>query len=250
MIAFGGAGPVHAVGLARKVGCPRVVIPPFPGVMSSLGLLAAPVAFERSQAVRQLARIVLPADLETVLERLEDEARALLPAEAKPEVSRFADMRYSGQDHALEVTLPVTAIDEDAIAQAADGFVAQYYDLYGKIDDDNPIEIASVRVVLTEHGAKLNLPAPAATSPAAAVSHRRMIEGDGSAVDAPVFRRGALAAGQIIEGPALIEERESTTVLGRGDRLTVDAMGALIIDVALPHRSHETAQPLQADAGA
>ncbi len=250
MIAFGGAGPVHAIGLARKLGCARVVIPPFPGVMSSLGLLAAPVAFERSQAVRRLARAVTPREIESILQRLDGDARALLPAEAKPEVTRFADMRYSGQDHALEVTLPATTIDDAAIAKAIDGFVAQYYELYGKIDDDNPIEIASVRVVLTEHGAELRLPAPSATSPCAPASHRRMIEADGSATEAPVFQRGALAAGQIIEGPALIEERESTTVLGRGDRLTVDASGALVIDVAMPHRNEEAVPRLQAVAGA
>jgi N-methylhydantoinase A len=249
MIAFGGAGPVHAIGLARKLGCARVVIPPFPGVMSSLGLLAAPIAFERTQAVRRLARAVAPGEIEKILKRLETEARALLPAEAKPDIGRFADMRYSGQDHALEVTLPSSAVDDTAVAKAIDGFVAQYYELYGKIDDDNPVEIASVRVVLTEQGAELRLPAPSSNKPCAPASHRRLIESDGSAVDAPVFQRGALAAGQIIDGPALIEERESTTVLGRRDRLTVHGNGALVIEVALTPRAEECVPRLQAVAG-
>jgi N-methylhydantoinase A len=74
LVAFGGAGPVHALGLARKLGCARVVVPPFPGVMSSLGLLAAPVAFERSQAVRKLATAVSSDDLEVLLKRLEADA--------------------------------------------------------------------------------------------------------------------------------------------------------------------------------
>lgn len=239
MIAFGGAGPVHALGLARKLGCPRVVIPPFPGVMSALGLLAAPVAFERSYSVKRLANAIAPAELEALLVRLSAEARALLPAEALPTVTRFADMRYSGQDHALEVTLTADKIDDAAIAAAVDAFVAQYHDLYGKIDDDNPVEFASVRVVLSEQGSTIALPAPTASAPAAPASTRRMIESDGSVSDAPVFNRGALAAGQVIEGPALIEERESTTVLGRGDRMTVDASGALVIDVASPHRVEE-----------
>lgn len=239
MIAFGGAGPVHALGLARKLGCPRVVIPPFPGVMSALGLLAAPVAFERSYSVKRLANAIAPAELEALLVRLSAEARALLPAEALPTVTRFADMRYSGQDHALEVTLTADKIDDAAIAAAVDAFVAQYHDLYGKIDDDNPVEFASVRVVLSEQGSTIALPAPTASAPVAPASTRRMIESDGSVSDAPVFNRGALAAGQVIEGPALIEERESTTVLGRGDRMTVDASGALVIDVASPHRVEE-----------
>lgn len=240
MIAFGGAGPVHALGLARKLGCPRVVIPPFPGVMSALGLLAAPVAFERSYSVKRLARAIAPVELEALLVRLSAEARALLPAEAVPTVTRFADMRYSGQDHALEVTLTADKIDDAAIAAAVDAFVAQYHNLYGKIDDDNPVEFASVRVVLSEQGSTIALPAPTASAPAAPASTRRMIEPDSSVSDAPVFNRGTLAAGQVIEGPALIEERESTTVLGRGDRMTVDASGALVIDVASPHRVEES----------
>lgn len=240
MIAFGGAGPVHALRLARKLGCPRVVIPPFPGVMSALGLLAAPVAFERSYSVKRLANAIAPAELEALLVRLSAEARALLPAEALPTVTRFADMRYFGQDHALEVTLTADKIDDAAIAAAVDAFVAQYHNLYGKIDDDNPVEFASVRVVLSEQGSTIALPAPTASAPAAPASTRRMIEPDGSVSDAPVFNRGALAAGQVIEGPALIEERESTTVLGRGDRMTVDASGALVIDVASPHRVEES----------
>ena len=236
MIAFGGAGPVHALGLARKLGCPRVVIPPFPGVMSSLGLLAAPVAFERSYSFKRLANATAPAELEALLVNLSAEARALLPAEAMPTVTRFADMRYSGQDHTLEVTLSADTVDDAAVADAVDAFVAQYHDLYGKIDDDNPVEIASVRVVLSEQGSTITLPAPAATQPSAPSTSRRMIEPDGNVNDAPVYVRGALAAGQAVEGPALIEERESTTVLGRGDRMTVDASGVLVIEVASPHR--------------
>jgi N-methylhydantoinase A len=239
MIAFGGAGPVHALGLARKLGCPRVVVPPFPGVMSSLGLLAAPVAFERGHAVKRLARATEPAALEALLRKLGDEARALLPVEATPDVLWYADMRYSGQDHTLEVALTPPTIDDDAIARAVDAFVALYHDLYGKIDDDNPVEIASVRVVLTQRGSAITLPKPAAAAPAASSAHRRMVEADGSASDAPVYVRSTLAVGQTLVGPALIEERESTTVLGRDDRMTVDPGGALVIDVALPRRAEE-----------
>jgi N-methylhydantoinase A/oxoprolinase/acetone carboxylase beta subunit len=248
MIAFGGAGPVHALGLARKLGCPRVVVPPFPGVMSALGLLAAPVAFERSYSFKRFANATSPGDLEALLVKLSAEAGALLPAEASPTVTRFADMRYAGQDHTLEVTLSAETIDAAAITAAVDAFVAQYHDLYGKIDDDNPVEIASVRVVLSEQGSAITLPVPTATAPSAPASSRRMVEPDGNVFDAPVYARGALAAGQIVEGPALIEERESTTVLGRSDRLTVDASGALVIDVASLHRADEAVPRRNASA--
>jgi N-methylhydantoinase A len=239
MIAFGGAGPVHALGLARKLGTAHVVIPPFPGVMSSLGLLAAPVAFERGHAVRRLVAEIKPNELERLLDRIAEEARQLLPADARPDVSRYADMRYSGQDHTLEVALPAGSIDETAVAKTVDAFIRQYLDLYGKIDDDNPVEIASVRVVLTQESANLKLPAPKIGPPSSPIGRRRIFGSDGVFVDAPVFHRNTLTVGQQISGPALIEERESTTVLDSGDRLTVDAIGALLIDVALPHRSEE-----------
>ena len=248
MIAFGGAGPVHALGLARKLGTPRVVVPPFPGVMSSLGLLAAPVAFERAHAVRRLVGEIKPQELERLLDRIADDARRLLPADARPQVTRFTDMRYSGQDHTLEVSLPVDTIDEAAIAAAVDAFIKQYLDLYGKIDDDNPVEIASVRVVMTQPSANLKLPAPKTGVPAPPIGYRRIFAGGGKFVDAPVFQRSTLTVGQEIAGPALIEERESTTVLDEGDWLTVDAIGALVIDVALPHREEE--MPRHVEAGA
>lgn len=250
MIAFGGAGPVHALGLARKLGCPHVVIPPFPGVMSALGLLAAPVAFERSHSVKRLATTTQPAELERLLLKLGEEARTLLPAEASPDMLWFADMRYSGQDHALEVALTPPTVDDAAIVRAVDAFVAMYHDLYGKIDDDNPVEIASVRVMLTERGSTINLPKPVATAPAAPAFHRRMVEPDGSSVEAPVFARADLAAGQTIVGPALIEERESTTVLGRGDSMTVDPSGALVIRVSLPRRLDEAIPRRKVEANA
>lgn len=246
MVAFGGAGPVHALGLARKVGIPRVVVPPLPGVMSSLGLLAAPVAFERGHAVRRLIAELKPHELDRLLDRIADEARRLLPADAHPELIRFADMRYSGQDHTLEVVLPAGSVDGAAIAKAVDAFIRQYLELYGKIDDDNPVEVASVRVVLTQQSANLKLPAPETGSPSPPIGRRRIFGSDGVFLNAPVFQRSTLKVGQLIAGPALIEERESTTVLDDGDRLTVDVIGALVIDVALPHRSEETMRPVVA----
>jgi N-methylhydantoinase A/oxoprolinase/acetone carboxylase beta subunit len=185
--------------------------------------------------------------LERLLDRIADEARRLLPAEAHPQLSRFADMRYSGQDHTLEVSLPTGSIDEAAIAKTVDAFIKQYLDLYGKIDDDNPVEIASVRVVLTQAGANLKLPTPKSGAPSLPFGRRRIFGSGGVFAEAPVFQRSTLTIGQQIAGPALIEERESTTVLDEGDRLTLDAIGALVIDVGLLHRSEEL--PHQVAAG-
>jgi N-methylhydantoinase A len=249
MVAFGGAGPVHAVGMARKLGCPRVIIPPFPGVMSALGLLAAPVAFERSQAVRCSIDAVNPSELEEMAQRLSNSARSNLPEDVQPVVRLSIDLCYSGQDHALEITVPDGPITAEALGRAKDDFVSAYHELYGKIDDDNPIELATLRVVLTAAAPELPFPAPAGGPPSEPASRRRLVEPDGSATEAPVYQRASLPKGQAIVGPALIEERETTTVLGRGDVLTVHANGSLVIALALPQRDQDTAVPrLAADA--
>ncbi|PWS38723.1 methylhydantoinase [Falsiroseomonas bella] len=236
LVVTGGAGPVHAVGLARRLGCRRVVVPPLAGVMSSLGLLAAPIAFERSRPVnRRLAGLDVAAVAQE-LEALAAEAVALLPPDATPEVRRSADLRYHGQDHALEIPIG-GALDATLPEQLAAGFVAAYEALYGKVDDDNPIEIAALRVEARQPQPPPALPAPRAGKPGAPVTTRPAWQHDAARFEeTPVYRRETLALHQEIVGPAIVEERESTTVIGPGDILRVHDSGALIIDLATPDR--------------
>jgi N-methylhydantoinase A len=232
LIVTGGAGPVHAVGLARRLGCRRVVVPPLAGVMSSLGLLAAPIAFERSRPFqRRLAGLDVPM-VTRDLEELAAEAVALLPPAAAPEIRRSADLRYHGQDHALEIAIE-GPLDTTLAQRLGAGFIAAYDALYGKVDDDNPIEIAALRVEARQPQPPPTLPAPRAAAPAAPSARRPAWQPDAERFeDTPVWRRETLALGQEIIGPAIVEERESTTVIGRGDRLRVHESGALIIELA------------------
>ncbi|WP_372619073.1 hydantoinase/oxoprolinase family protein [Falsiroseomonas sp.] len=232
LVVTGGAGPVHAVGLARRLGCARVVVPPLAGVMSSLGLLAAPIAFERSRPVN---RRVIGLDVAAVaheLDELRREAMALLPPNSTPEIRRSADLRYHGQDHALEI--PITGEADAGLAERLEAsFTAAYEALYGKVDDDNPIEIAALRVEARQSQPPPNLPAPRAGAPGVSSASRPAWQHDTERFEpTPVYRRETLALDQVITGPAIIEERESTTVIARGDRLRVHASGALIIDLA------------------
>jgi len=234
LVAFGGAGPVHAAGLARKLGCPRLVVPPHSGVMSSLGLLAAPVAFERSRAVRLILKAVdLPA-LEAGFRELEAEAGALMPDGAAAIVRRSVDLRYSGQDYPLEIEVggpcdaPSTKDDWEA------RFEALYRSHYGKVDDDNPVELASIRVHVSQPPPALTIARPPATADAAPKAWRDIHVPAGSGMErAPVYERAALRVGQEIAGPAVIEEPESTTVIGPGDRLRVDPLGCLVVDLVI-----------------
>ncbi len=233
LIAFGGAGPVHAIGLARKLGCPVVVIPPHSGVMSSLGLLAAPIAFERTKAVRRLIRDVDLAAIEADFLALEHEARSSLPEPAQASIERTVDLRYSGQDYALEIEVDPPATLGSARDAWQKKFLASYQELYGKVDDDNPIELASLRVVARQRAPAPRIVPPGATEPARPKASRDvyLMQHKGFA-PTPVFERDALKVGQIIEGPAVIEERMSTTIIDRGDMLAVDAAGCLVITLA------------------
>ena len=234
MVAFGGAGPVHAAGLARKLGCPRLVVPPHSGVMSSLGLLAAPVAFERSRAVRRILKAVDLESVESGFRELESEAGELMPDGVAPIVRRSVDLRYSGQDYPLEIEAagpcdaPSTKLDWETRFEAA------YHGLYGKVDDDNPVELASIRVHVSQPPPALEIARPAAESDAPPKASREIHVSAGSGMErVAVYERTALRIGQEIVGPAVIEERESTTVIGPGDRLKVDPLGCLVVDLVI-----------------
>ena len=230
MMAFGGAGPVHAVGLARKLGCSSVVIPPMPGVMSSLGLLVAPVAFEAARSMKAPLHKVSLDEMARVFAALEQGARANMAPDAKPTTRRVVELRYHGQDHALEIETPEGALSEAVRAAWLAGFVAAYRRLYGKIDSENPVEVAGLRVILSESTPPPPMAPPRHTRAGAPIRRRSLWSPeDGGYVDAPVFKREMLMAGQRIPGPAIIEERESTTVIGTLDDLVVDHIGCLLI---------------------
>ena len=235
LVACGGAGPLHAIGLARKLGCPRVVIPPYSGVLSSLGLLAAPIAFERSRAVRRLLRDIEPAALEQMFEELAAEIAGLMPAGRASEQRRSLEMRYAGQDYALDIALEGACTAAGARETWQAEYAAAYEKFYGRVDDKNPVEIAAVRLNVMQPPPAPRLPRPQAKQDAKPKAERPAYQPErGDYETVPVYDRYALRAGQTIAGPAIVEERESTTILHRGDRLTVDANGCLIIDVALP----------------
>ncbi len=233
LVAFGGAGPVHAIGLARKLGCPRVIVPPFSGVMSSLGLLAAPVAFERSRAVRQIVSALDLDEVEATFRELENEAGSLMPDGAELIVQRSIDLRYSGQDYPLEIDIAGPCSDPAVKSDWEARFEAAYNELYGKVDDDNPVELASVRIHVSQPAPQLDIARPSAKADAPPKASREIYVSAQAGMEAvSVYERTQLRIGQEIEGPAIVEERESTTVIGAGDRLSVNQFGCLVVDLA------------------
>jgi N-methylhydantoinase A len=237
LVACGGAGPLHAIGLARKLGCPRVVVPPYSGVLSSFGMLAAPIAFERSRAVRRLLHELDPQVLEGLFSELEAEIGALMPQGRDTQQRRSLEMRHAGQDYALEIELEGACSAPGAKEKWRRDFAAAYEKFYGRVDDNNPVEIAAVRLNVMQPPPVPRLQRPPAAADARPKAERAAWQPERADFETvPVYDRYALRAGQAIAGPAIVEERESTTVLHRGDRLTVDANGCLLIDVALPRQ--------------
>ena len=239
LIAYGGAGPLHAVLVAREIGIRTVIIPNAPGVFSAFGMLFSDLRYDfvRTWPVK-LDEVSFDA-VEGIYRELETQGRqAIAATSVKPQrttVKRAADMRYVGQEHAVTVDLPLRVFarqDRRAIKRAFDAMHALRY---GTSAPDEPAEIVSLRSTMT---GLMRKPAPARIARGARVPVKEALTGtrpvylEGRWRRTPVYRREALRAGNRITGPALIEEHASTTVLMPGDTLTVDDYGNLVIAVA------------------
>jgi 5-oxoprolinase (ATP-hydrolysing)/N-methylhydantoinase A len=229
MVGFGGAGPAHAVDVARAMGISSVLIPPASGAASAIGFLAAPLSFDgvRSRRVELKPGFdadginALLADLET--EGLHHLTRAGTPASAAV-IERSADMRLVGQMHDISVALPFGALHETSLPAIRAAFVAAYAARYAEPFDGARFEAVTFRVRVAGPTPKLALTGATGGGDAAQriKGHRQCWFDEGEFTTA-VYDRYALQAGDDIVGPAIIEERESTTVIGPNDSISIDA---------------------------
>ena len=237
MVAFGGSGPVHAIRVAKKLGIPRVVFPVAAGVMSAIGLLASPLAFEVALTRERFVGDLDETEFEATFAEVETEAAAPLIAAGLgtsriTKVSRL-DMHYHGQGHEIEVTLPA---DDSGVERLADLFRRRYEALYAFAPLDAPLVITTWKVEARAPdpgiGAHYSMSGSNSSAASAAKGVRRAWFPDtGDWVSTPVYERYAFQAGDAVGGPALIEERESTVVIGPGDRVHVDAAGNLVAEL-------------------
>ena len=237
MVAFGGNGPVHAIRVARKLGIPRVVFPVAAGVMSAIGLLASPLAFEVALTRERFVRDLDDSEFSATFAEVEAEAAAPLVAAgldpSRITVVRHLDMHYHGQGHEIEVTL---SADDSEVDRLADLFRRRYEALYTFAPLDTPLVINTWKVEARAPdpgiGVHYSTSSPKAGSASTAKGVRRAWFPDaGGWVSTPVYDRYAFRAGDAVDGPALIEERESTVVIGPGDRVQVDAAGNLVAEL-------------------
>jgi len=241
MVAYGGAGPLHASAVARELGMAKVVIPRAPGLFSSFGMLFSDLRYDFVRTWFTSLDGASFEDVEQVYTELEDEGRAAIQsASVAPEsvtVKRAADMRYVGQEHAVTVDLPMAVFASQDRAGIKSFFDNMHELRYGTSAPAEKAEIVSLRSTVTgvmRKPAQETVAAGEADPPADAHTGERSVYFDeaGDFVSTPTLARGALLAGNKIAGPALIEEHASTTVLMPGDALEVDRFGNLVIAVA------------------
>jgi N-methylhydantoinase A len=229
MVSYGGAGPLHAVLVARELQIREVVVPNAPGHFSAYGMLAADL---RRDFVRTVFTRLADAPFDTFSSVLDD-AEAAGRADMKGSAISLqygADMRYVGQEHAVTVDFPsdlVRARDTQGIKAAFD---AAHEERYGYASADEGAEIVSLRVSIIGELAKPFPPKLGKGATPRPTSRPVCFTGDGF-VDTQVFSRPALKAGNRIDGPALVEEYGSTTVVPPGASLAVDDFGNLRIEV-------------------
>jgi N-methylhydantoinase A len=241
MVAYGGAGPLHAVAVAREIGIRRVIIPQAPGLFSAFGMLFSDLRYDFVRTwLGRLAEASFAA-MEKIYSTLEQEGRAAIAGTSvKPQkvtIKRSADMRYVGQEHAVTVDIPLAVLARRDRGTIKELFDAMHELRYGTSAPAEPAEIVSLRSTVT--GIMRKPPQPKikrgrAAPPKAAFAGRRPVNlgGHGGFRATPTYRRAQLLAGNKITGPALIEEHASTTVLMAGDAMTVDPYGNLVIAVA------------------
>ena len=240
LVAYGGAGPLHALQIARELGIRRVIIPGAPGLFSAFGMLFSDLRYDYVRT--WFTRLDdAPFDtMERVYRELEDAGRqAVASAAVTPEtiaIKRAADMRYVGQEHAVTVDLPAEVFATQDRAAIKRHFDEMHELRYGTSAPQERAEIVSLRATVTgvmRKPPQEKIAAGTVAPPAAAHTGKRAVYfgEEGGFIDTPTFARAHLLAGNRIDGPALIEEHASTAVILAGAMAEVDEFGNLVIAV-------------------
>jgi len=234
LMAFGGAGPLHATSLARALGMRHVIVPIFPGAFSAFGALIADTRFDylRTALVTGLGDDELIArHFGGLEERALEDLRTQGHGDVTPTFERAIDLRYRGQ--AWELEIPVQGdVTPQSLAATLAGFHADHEQRFGWSLVEMEVECVNFKLAAIISRPRPVLP-DLPTGPAPEPMSRRDVRfGRGEeAVSTPVFWRSDLNAGTVVAGPAIVAEAISTTLLHPGDRLSVDRLGNLLIDV-------------------
>lgn len=238
MVAFGGAGPMHAAFIARELNVPRVIVPSGAGVASAVGLLVADVEFHLDQTDVMLLEPDSIDRINDIYRDLEQQGVDLVKEARETTgelvVERTADMKYKGQAHDISVELPNGEFDESDLESIRERFNQTYADTYGYSDPDEPIEGVTWKVTVRSVTDTPELHDSEMTAeegdPYKGTREAYFERSDGF-VECDVYDRQRLDPGMEFTGPAVVEERNSTTVVPPGDAVTVDEHGNLVISI-------------------
>jgi N-methylhydantoinase A/oxoprolinase/acetone carboxylase beta subunit len=232
LIAFGGSGPVHGCRLAQALGVPRVILPAAAGVTAAIGLLAADVRFDVARTFVRRLDEVDPRQASAMYDEMAAQALSVLRESGvggDVQVVRTLDARYVGQGYELTVPVPAGPLDGSALARVRAAFDEVYAARYGYATAAEAVEVVTWKLSAIAGTARVTLPKAVAGTADPLKGHRRAYFPEARGyVDCPVYDRYALAAGTKLTGPAIVEERESTTVLPPGVTATVDEYANLV----------------------
>jgi N-methylhydantoinase A len=239
LIAYGGAGPLHATALAADLSIPRVLIPPGPGTQGAFGMLVTDIRHDVARTVHRRLEGLTLDEMNVTFEALEREAGRYVNVElggrssGDPQFVHRMDLRYVGQFHPLTLTLPGTSVSSLEIREL---FHRAHLERYGHNAVGEPVEATAFRVT-----ALLPIAKPPAGRDRAMASEtngehagsRRVMVDRGRWIECAIHRRSTLSPGDAIPGPAVIEDVDTNIVLRPADRATALADGQLMIDVGL-----------------
>ncbi len=229
VMAFGGAGPVHAVKVAEQFEIPNVIVPVSPGLASALGLLVSDMAEDYVATMLMDGREADVARIAQLLGELEQNARAALRAQGVADsnivVQRLIDVRFKHQSHELSVPIPAGPVSEATVKAAEEGFRSLYHELYGVLPND-PCQFVNFRVRASGVVPKpeLSRAAPGDGNPRRALRgvRKAYFAEAGGFIDTEIYDRTRLRAADQLTGPAILEEPDSTTVCPPGYATKVD----------------------------
>jgi N-methylhydantoinase A/oxoprolinase/acetone carboxylase beta subunit len=244
LVAEGGAGPLFAAQIALEAGTPWVVVPNYPGVTAALGLLATDMVYEYVSTVYERLSSLDAAALQAAFEELEEHARVQLEEDGMTAeqilIQRVADCRYLGQGYELRVDVGSGAIDDDWVEKTRRDFHDIHEREYSRRFEDSDIEIPNVRVRGIGLMPPLNVPEVESgeSSPDAALRYERdawfRVGGELRQVPTRFYDRSELKAGNRLEGPAIVNQYDSTTVVPPGLSAHVDRFGNIVVGIAVP----------------
>jgi N-methylhydantoinase A len=237
LVAFGGAGPLHANALARELDIPTILIPPSPGIASALGMLMTDIKHEFVATRRHIVSHLEPAALDALFDDFVTQGEVLLEREGVPEdqrrMLRSVDLRYQGQSHELPVPVPSGPLTPQHLASLHQQFHEVHVHAYGYAAPEDPIELVNVRLTALGLSPKPRLQAlPQGSGDiAAAMKGRRQVwfsETSGF-LSCPILDRSHLCWGDVVHGPAIVEEFDATTVIHPDYQALVDQHGNLLL---------------------